>query len=297
MSTLTLDLHEVRRQHGGTVYDGGRRWSGPGPGHSKHDRSLSLVVTDSGRALVHSFAGDSFRDCAAYLGLPDARPPNAAELASERARRNADATKADAEARAFCSRIWEASRPIEGTSAETYLFRRGLIYEGAALRFHAAAPRSRKSDAATQPAMVAAVWSADGMAHGLHCTFLTSDGCKAFGDRSRLMFGRTGAGAARLEDLQSDVLAVAEGIETALGFASVKGVPTWAALSTSGLRAFVPPPFVRKLLIASDSDDGGAGLEAARALAQRASRICDVAIHPAPEGQDWADVAQAVAHA
>ena len=66
-----------------------------------------------------------------------------------------------------------------------------------------------------------------------------------------------------------------------------------AALSTSGLRTFAPPTSVSRLLIAADSDDGGAGIEAAKELAARASRACAVEIHPAPEGRDWADVAEA----
>ncbi len=53
-----LDLYELRRQHGGHVYDGGRRWVGPGPGHSRRDASLSVRISDDGRPLLHSFSGD-----------------------------------------------------------------------------------------------------------------------------------------------------------------------------------------------------------------------------------------------
>ena len=48
----------------------------PGPGHSRKDRSLS-VRPSTGTAdgfVVHSFSGDDWRDCKAYvrerLGLP-----------------------------------------------------------------------------------------------------------------------------------------------------------------------------------------------------------------------------------
>ena len=56
----------------------------------------------------------------------------------------------------------------------------------------------------------------------------------------------------------------------------------------SGLR--LPAPAGR-LTIASDSDDGGAGLAAARALAERAYALgWQVSLLPAPEGTDWNDV-------
>ncbi|MCA6232455.1 MAG: toprim domain-containing protein, partial [Phenylobacterium sp.] len=40
---------------------------------------------------------------------------------------------------------------------------------------------------------------------------------------------------------------------------------------------------------AADSDDHGKGLEAARALAERARSRVEVVIMPAPEGTDWND--------
>jgi hypothetical protein len=67
-------------------------------------------------------------------------------------------------------------------------------------------------------------------------------------------------------------------------------VPCWAALSTSGLTSFVLPAGVKRLLIAADSDDSGAGIKAATELGQRARAQCNVEIHPAPKGQDWNDV-------
>jgi putative DNA primase/helicase len=139
--------------------------------------------------------------------------------------------------------------------------------------------------------MVARVRNADRAPIGLHVTFLNERGKKAFGDRSRLMYGRVASGAVLLATVRRDgVLAVAEGIETALAFEQLHGVPTWAALSTSGLQTFRPPAIVRRLIIAADSDDGGAGMKAAQALAERVSRLCAAEIRPAPEGRDWADV-------
>lgn len=287
-----LDLLALKRERGGQLYDAGRRWVGPGPGHSRHDRSLSVAITDEGRPIIHSFAGDPFRACADHLGLArEARPASWAELAKLRKRREAERRAADADAERFARGKWTVAEPIAATPAETWLWRRALIYDGGALRFHSAAPRSRAPDGPKpHPAMVALVQQADGRPLGLHATYITPDGRKAFGDRSRLMFGRTSQGAVRLAEFGRDgVLAVAEGIETALAFAALKGVPTWAALSTSGLRMFNAPAGVRRVIIAADSDDAGAGLSAARELAERHGRSCAVTIDAAPAGKDWCD--------
>lgn len=294
---MTLDLWALKRRLGGRVWDGGRRWLGPGPGHSRRDASLSVRLAPDGRPLIHSFAGDPLAACAEHLGLAQAGEDRSAERERER--------KRAAETQAFVLKTWAAAGPIKGTIAETYLWRRGVLLEGAAdLRFHACAPRARQPRKpgepvpAAGPALLALVRDGEGRPCALHATFLKPDGSgKAFGDRSRLMFGPTAGGAVRLEPVGGDgVLAVGEGIETTMGFAGLKGVPAWAALSTSGLKAFTPPTGVRKLLIAADNDDGGAGMAAALDLAERASRRCAVAVHPAPEGRDWADVAEEAAN-
>lgn len=286
------DLYAIREAHGGTVYDGGRRWIGPGPGHSQRDASLSVLVSETGRAVVHSFAGDPFLACAAHLGIErQASPASRAELAAIRRAREVEHRRINGEARAFCWTVWAAAGPINATPAETYLWCRGLLYEGDALRFHPFVPRSRRAGGAPpHAAMLAAVRNARGEHVGLHATYLTADARKAFGDRSRLMFGPVAGSAVRLARMAPDgVLGVAEGIETAGAFASLHGVPTWAALSTAGLTRFEVPLGVRKLVIAADSDDTGAGLKAARVLAERAKARCAVVIAAAPEGMDWAD--------
>lgn len=288
------DLYAIQRLHGGVVFGGGRRWLGPGPNHSKGDASLSLMLSDGGRPIVHSFAGDDFRDCLAHLGLstdtPKATP---AEVKAAKREREEQQRREQALSLEFCRAVWTGAVAIEGTPAESYLFSRGLIYEGGDVRYHPAAPRGRKEDAPPpHAAMVALVRNVAGEGCGLHLTYLTAKGAKAFGDRSRLMFGSPRGGAVRLAPIGSDgVVAVSEGLENAGAFTLLHRVPAWAALSTSGLKAFEPPPNVRRLLIAADADDKtGQGLASARSLAERMSRRCDVEIHAAPTGKDWADV-------
>jgi len=287
------DLFAIRRAYGGAVYAGGRQWIGPGPGHSRRDRSLSVRLSDDGRPLLHSFAGDTFAACAAYLGFEcNAAPANRADLAIIRRAREAERRLEARAARDFCGMVWDGTSPIEGTPAEAYLWSRGLINEGYALRFHPSAPRTRRPDGAPpHPAMVALVCNLHGEAIGLHATYLTPNGRKAFGARSRLMFGFIAGGAVRLAPVGRDgALAIGEGIETSAAFAALHGLPTWAALSSSMLQSFEVPYGVRRLVVAADSDDSGAGHAAALVLAERARKRCEVMLAPAPQGSDWADV-------
>lgn len=293
-----IDLRDIVRQHGGDLYAGGRQANIPAPGHSKHDRSLSLTLSDDGeRIIFNQFSenGGSVRAIMAYLGIQArVRPQTAAERARyqrlrdhERRVRQAQArAQADAD-RALCRSIWEGAQPAAATPVESYLWGRGLIVEASDVAFHPAAPRSKDPEKqATAPAMVCMVRSFDGRAQALHLTYLRPGGT---GRDNRLMFGSVSGHAVQLAPLGRDrTLAVAEGIETAASYMALRSVPTWAALSTSGLQGFVIPPGLRRLIIAADGDKGGD--MAARALAERARRTCEVEVHAAPDGDDWNDV-------
>jgi phage/plasmid primase-like uncharacterized protein len=283
---------------GGNVFAGGTRANVPGPGHSRADRSLSLLLTGEGRVVWKSFADDPADAVWSHLGLErqaqNAQMDRRAWTESKRLREQAAA--ADHQRKlAFCMATWNAGAPISSSPAEEYLgYARGLSGPFPhALRHHPSAPMDYEGRTAA-PALLALVSSPDGRPAGLHVTAIKADGSGKAGNSPRRMFGRTARGAVRLAP-SGDVLAVAEGIETALAFAQLFGVPTWAALSTAGLQGFAVPNVVRRLLIAADSDDQGAGLSAARNLAERAQRICTVEIRPAPKGQDWNDALRELA--
>lgn len=126
----------------------------------------------------------------------------------------------------------------------------------------------------------------------MHRTYLHSGGKKADLTPNKAMIGTCKGGAVEVAQ-GAGPLVVAEGIETALSLASGlhEGPATiWAALSTSGIKSLSLPANPHKLIIASDSDDNGAGIKAAQALAHRANGLAwDVSLAPAPEGQDWND--------
>ena len=288
-----IDLRKIATDLGGDVYAGGNAATVPGPGHSKHDRSLSLRVSDDGQRVIYfSFAGKlDHREVMAYLGIDDrdARPATSFERQKAREQRERERRAEEARDLALCKSIWQDTEDLAGSPAEAYLWARGLIAEGVPdLRFHRSAPRGKAEDAQRHPAMVALVREPSGAPRALHLTFIRPDGAgKAFGDRSRVMLGPVRGNAVHLAPA-APVMAVGEGIETCAAYTTMKGLPAWSALSTSGLRTFNPPPRLRRLIVCADGDK--AGMDAAQELAQRVCRYCDVEIDPAPDGQDWADI-------
>ncbi len=288
-----LDLREIVQRHGGAVYDGGRRWVGPGPGHSRQDRSLSVRLTDEGRAVVHSFAGDPFPACADFLGIERDAAPKLDKAAWERVRRQreAEAQRQRRERLAFCAAVWRACVAIPDTLGARYLEARAIGWIPGDLGFHPNAPRGYASNA-TAPAVVALARSMTGEPCAIQCTYLAPDGVRRTGRATFGMLTGTG-GAVRLAEAGA-FLAVAEGLETAASFQEFEGVATWATLGTANLEAFTPPARVRRLIIAADGDP--AGMKAAHALASRLRSRCEVTISPAPRGFDWNDVATGKAH-
>ena len=56
-----MSLLPIVRALGGDLYAGGRRANIPAPGHSRADRSVSLVLS-GGRVVAHSFGGADWRE-------------------------------------------------------------------------------------------------------------------------------------------------------------------------------------------------------------------------------------------
>lgn len=123
------------------------------------------------------------------------------------------------------------------------------------------------------PAMLAAVRDVSGQLVTLHRTLLTGDGHKADVDvpkrLMRLPDDRTINGCAIRIGEPHEVLAVAEGIETALSVVVATGLPCWACICAHGLEAVEIPDSVREVLIVADKDRSLTGERAAQVLAER----------------------------
>ncbi|NIA67904.1 virulence-associated protein E [Pelagibius litoralis] len=259
----------------------GRRGRAQCPVCEGSGESLSICEADDGRLLLTCFRNCTFRDIldvSISRGLlagrkRDYHPPSLADLRKIR-------EQAEAEKRGridYARKIWRQGQPIADTPAERYLRERGLRGPfPETLRFTPSLKHGPTG--AYLPAMLAAVAvSPSRDVVGLHRTFLAGgrEGwTQAPVTQSKMMIGPCTGGAVRLAQVV-DHLAVCEGIETGLSVQQRFEMPTWAGLSTSGIRGLVLPDEVRRVDIYCDHDqskkpDGtefNPGLEAAQKAA------------------------------
>jgi len=176
----------------------------------------------------------------------------------------------DAKRAELARRIWNASRAAARTPGETYLRSRGITIEvPPTIRFH---PALRHPSGAYAPAMVAAVEHVrtGTIVVAIHRTWLTADGSdKANLKPQKAALSPIAGGAVRLAPA-SEILALAEGIETALSFQQATRIASWATLGSSNLTCVELPECVREIMIAADADLTGEN--AAQAAAQRFTR-------------------------
>jgi putative DNA primase/helicase len=283
---MMLDPLAVARALGGEGR--GRRIAAPGPGHSRADRSLSIVVDPSAPDgyVVHSHAGDDWRACrdhvAAALGIAGrcTRPTSPRTSRGISHRPTHDHDEADRVAAAL--RIWHASRDPRGTVAEDYLISRGLILEdvaGDVIRYDppAGAMVTLCRDIRTDHPC------------GLHRTFLDAAGRKV----GRKMLGRVRHAAIKL-DRDDDVtlgLHAGEGVETAIAARLAGFRPVWALGSAGAITAFPVLPGIEVITILGETGDGGANHRAAQACTARWIEAGREALIVMPlVGDDLADV-------
>lgn len=140
-------------------------------------------------------------------------------------------------------------------------------------------------------ALVADVRDVEGQLVTVHLTYLRQGRKLTDQEPRKLLSPLTGRGgcAVRLLRPDSEVLGIAEGIETALAAAMRHGVPTWAALNTSLLQKFEPPAGITRLVIFADRDEPGL-LSAAHLMQRLQGRVeLEIRAPPAP-AKDWNDI-------
>jgi putative DNA primase/helicase len=229
------------------------------PAHTDRNPSLSIREGEDGKVLLKCFAGCLYEAIRDALGEAPIRRPSGASIKSY-------PRLDDAGRSSLAQRLWYDSKPAKGTAVEVYLRSRGIAIEiPPTLRFQRSL---RHQSGLYLPAMVAAVQNADGTIVAIHRTFLKGDGSgKAAVEFQKMMLGPCAGGAVRF-GRPASVIAIAEGIETALSIAQAcPDLAVWAALSASGIRALRLPQVVGEVIIAADGDD--AGESAAQVAAQR----------------------------
>jgi hypothetical protein len=141
------------------------------------------------------------------------------------------------------------------------------------------------------PAMIVAVQAPDGRIVAIEATALIDDGTgKRFGKHSRDKTGELASGAVRFA-AATDVLGLAEGVETAIAAMDLTGVPCWASLGAARMHLVAIPQGVRTLHIFADDDD--AGRAAAERTADAHPTIRKIIRLPPVGFTDWNDLTMA----
>ena len=305
-----MSAHDIVQACGGCWRGNHGQMRCPVPSHGRGhgDRHPSLSICDDPTSedgiIVHCHAGCDWRDVKRELrrlGLvPDwkglvnqrsatnHRRKRGQSQGTGKATTGVPATNNNTD---FARQIWQQAKDARGTLVETYLRGRAITVQlPPTIRFH---PTLRHRDTGLiYPTMVASVTRVfERLPCGIHRTYLKFDGTgKATDCEPKMMLGPCGGGAVWLAKL-SEALIVAEGIETALSALQATGLPTCAALSTSGLEKLILPPMphARVLIIAVDSDPSG--IKAAYSAAERWCREGrDVRMAMPPAGSDLNDV-------
>ncbi len=276
---MMLDPRCVARARGGTA--SGRSVRGPGPGHTRADRSLSIQIDPAAPDgfRCHSFAGDDWRECrdhvrhALGLGARERRQRRSAPCQPRH--RSEGLSKVDESSHSFAGaraalalRLWNEAHDPRGTLAAVYLASRALTLSddvaGDVIRFHP----NLKFDGARVGAMVALFRdAASNEPCGIHRTFLDGDGRKL----DRKMLGRARGAALKLDVDESVTLGlhVGEGLETCLAAQLAGFRPVWALGSAGTIAAFPVLPGIEAITVLGEVGDGGANQRAAQACAER----------------------------
>lgn len=218
------------------------------PGHEDSRPSLSIREGDNGHALMKCFRGCPYEAIATAL---DSRPwRRTPDLPRSNLRALDDVKRTE-----IARRIWRESKPATGTLAEAYLRSRGITMPvPPTLRFHSAL--KHPSGPVLLPAMVAVVSDLNCNVVAVHRTYLDGQGNKTNLEPPKAALGPIAGRAVHLAPV-GEVLALAEGIETALSVLQATAIPIWATLGTANLSRVDLPDCVRELIICVDADPVG----------------------------------------
>lgn len=210
----------------------------------------------------------------------------------ERDRRDAERrAKKDAARTYSAQEIWHQAQPLKGSQGEAYLVGRGIPPVetwpwdcSETIRFHPSLDYELDRGLGRFPALIAAVLDPFGKMIAIWQIFLDRQKpAKAPIENPKVGRGPAAGGAVRVGG-DAERVGACEGLETGLGIWALEGfrMPVWPMLSTSGMMAFEPPMFLKRLSIFHDGDKGllqhgrllkPPGQNAADVLAERMNAI------------------------
>jgi putative DNA primase/helicase len=186
--------------------------------------------------------------------------------------------------------LWDEARAITDTPVERYLLNRAIGHVSPTLRFHPRTPLGPRRQIVFRPAMLAAVQEGARVI-AVQRTFLDTVLARRARDlgNPRRMLGRPSRGAVMLADA-TDVLGLAEGVETALSAMILLGIPVWAALGNERLGQVAIPSRVDHLILLPDNDRPGRRAEVVAQEAHTVPGRTIETIWPWHGLNDWNDV-------
>ena len=222
------------------------------PAHNDHTPSLSVRV---GRTalLFKCFAGCETIDVMrAIRGLDMSIPAAGEGLAG-----SPSSPLSPSWLRRRAQDLWDEALPIAGTPAQTYLRRRAIPQTPSVLRYHPRTPLGRGKLAAFRPAMLAVIHEHDRLV-ALQRTFLDAQEPRRARDLShpRRSLAQPGRGAVILAPA-TEVLGLAEGVESALSAMILLDIPIWATLGSERFPHVAVPETVTRLILLPDADRKG----------------------------------------
>jgi len=304
----------------------GRHVPCPHPGHSKSTDGFRVFkdVDENGGGVCNTcgafhdgfellrwLRGWSFPETLERVAsVVELSPPMRHVQGPDRGRKERRSVEDDARIGARLNRVWsEAVDPLCNQAAplQRYMDSRGIdpqSLDPAVCRYHPELPYWHEGErVGVFPAMLARVVDVAGRPVTIHRTYLSRWGAKApvFAAKKTMPYAASRqlmGGAIRLHPAPSDILGVAEGIETALAVHCATGMPVWSAINTRMLEGVQIPEGVEMIVVWADKDRNGVGLRAAQVLKTRlwtagiptAIYLPRGRIHADAKSLDWNDV-------
>jgi putative DNA primase/helicase len=211
--------------------------------------------------------------------------------------------KKDSSKRDQAVRLFQTSKPLRGTDGEVYLQGRG-IFETPTGGVKFGAVHDHKENRRI-PAMIAIASTEFAEPRQLHVTYI-ENGKKADIETQRKMHSLAPLMLSDKETSEpiaiklfqaTNVLGIAEGIESALSAKQLYKVPTWSAMNATYLKKFRAPTGVETLYVFSDADKTATGIAAAMECARgnllSSNDVTRVVVRwPDKQGFDFNDIIQ-----